>query len=82
MANWHPILSTHERTPGVWTMTTQYEREYGTITFMRRGHELGYRADDEHGNLIGYYRTLLAATKAVHMRYLDSLTPGGAINGR
>ncbi|MBX3079066.1 MAG: hypothetical protein KF692_07530 [Cryobacterium sp.] len=62
-------------------MVAQYERHYGAIRFTRRGHEHGYRADDQYGNLIGYYLTLHAATSAAHRRYLDSLVPGGAING-
>lgn len=82
MTHWHPILSAHEQTPGVWLMVAQYERHYGTIRFIRRGTELGYRADDERGRPIGYYKTLSAAAVAVHRRYLDSLTPGGPINGQ
>ena len=78
---WHPILAAQEREPGVWSMVAQYNREYGTVRFIRRGDELGYRVEDEHGNIIGYYRTLLAATFAAHRNYLSALTPGGAING-
>ncbi len=81
MAHWHPILSAEERTPGVWTMVAAFGHVYGTIRFVRRGNEVGYRADDKSSDLVGYYRTILAAVMAAHKQCLSSLTPGGAING-
>jgi hypothetical protein len=73
--SWHPMLAAEERTPGVWVLVAQYGREYGTIRLIRRGNELGYRADNEAGELIGYYRTLRGACEVVHRRFLASHGP-------
>jgi hypothetical protein len=73
--NWHPVLAAREVEPGHWIMTDPYDRPYGVIRFLRRGSELGYRAvtwAPESGDrkLIGYYRTLRAAAKEVHIVFV------------
>lgn len=81
MSQWNPIMAAREPEPGVWHMIDSMNRCYGIIRFVRRGGELGYRADtwadDADGRrLIGYYRTLSGACSAVHQRLLTSATPG------
>jgi hypothetical protein len=77
MTNWHPILATVENTPGHWWMVADLGEPYGEITFVRRGDELGYRADrvDDAGVVIktvGYFVTLETATVRVHADYIRS----------
>jgi hypothetical protein len=73
---WHPILAAVELQPGHWRMIAQYEEAYGDIRFVRRGRELGYRANNIRGDLVGYYTTLRAATVALHRVYLQERGPG------
>ncbi|TXK17422.1 hypothetical protein [Homoserinibacter sp. GY 40078] len=75
-AEWHPILAAEERALCVWVMVAQYGREYGTVRLIRRGDEVGYRAEDAAGQLVGYYRTLKAGCMAVHRQHLRDGTPG------
>jgi len=77
MTKWHPILATEEDTPGHWWMIADLGERYGEITFVRRGDELGYRADrtDDAGAAIkhvGYYRTLESAAVRIHAHYIRS----------
>jgi hypothetical protein len=76
LATWHPILAAVELEPGHWRMTAQYEQCYGDIRIIRRGREVGYRADDVRGNLVGYFTNLRAAAWAVHSVYLRQRGPG------
>jgi hypothetical protein len=74
---WHPILVAREVEPGRWLMVDDIGTHYGVITFVRRGDELGYRADrtDEAGTvteLLGYYRSLRAAAWESHMAFVRS----------
>jgi hypothetical protein len=78
---WHPVLAAVEVEPTVWIMTAQYGRRYAIIRVLEIGGERGYRVttwDDEPRNrqLIGYYRTLRAAAKAGHARFLREHRPG------
>ena len=77
---WHPILTAVEVQPAVWEMTAQYGEVYGVVKLVKRGSEVGYRADmgDE---LVGYFKTLRAAAEAVHKRWLRSHGQVGGING-
>ena len=72
MASWHPILESVEPVPAVWVLIDQYEREYGRVTFVRRGSELGYRAE-ARGVLVGYFTRLLPAVMAAHLAYVNSM---------
>lgn len=77
---WHPLLAAVEVEVGVWVMTAQYGRRYAIIRLLEIGGERGYRAttwDDvpARRELIGYYRTLRAATRAAHTRFLDAHAP-------
>lgn len=76
MGDWHPILAAIEVSPGVWEMIDAQGKKYGDVRFVRRGDELGYRADRD-GELVGYYKTLRSARKAVHERFLASHGPQG-----
>ncbi len=72
---WHPIMAAEEESPGRWVMLDTFRKPYGIIRLVRRGDQIGYRADtwsetpgDE--TLIGYYTNLKAAAKATHMKFL------------
>lgn len=85
-ASWHPILSAEEQSPGEWWMTAQYDRHYAIVRLIRVGGELGYRATtwaerSEDRELIGYFRTLRAATFWAHRHWLRTLARPGGING-
>jgi hypothetical protein len=86
MADWHPILAATETAPGKWFMIDGLGKPYGLIRFVKRGEQVGYRADrcDEKPTLtglVGYYRTLRAATAAVHSAFLRAHGAAGAPNG-
>lgn len=75
---WHPILSALEIQPGHWQMLDGLDQPHALIEFVKRGPEVGYKAvtwapGAADRQLIGYYRTLRAATKAAHMRYVGTL---------
>lgn len=77
MTKWHPILAAVEDEPGHWWMVAHLGEPYGEITFVKRGDQLGYRADrtDDAGTVIqhvGYYTTLVKATWEIHSAYLRS----------
>ena len=82
---WHPILTALETRPGHWLMLDGFDRPHALIEFVRRGPDVGYKAvtwapDAADRQLIGYYLTLRAATKAAHLRYVASLgNPGPPI---
>jgi hypothetical protein len=74
---WHPLMAAREVAPGHWFMIADLGEKYGEITFVRRGDQLGYRADrtDDAGAVIkhvGYYTTLKRATWEIHSAYLRS----------
>jgi hypothetical protein len=86
MADWHPLLAARETSPGHWYMIDGLEKPYGHIRFVRRGDQVGYRADrcQEDGTLIdlvGYFRALKPATAAVHSAFLRAHGALGAPNG-
>jgi hypothetical protein len=77
MANWHPILAAEGDAPGHWWMIADLGERYGEISFVRRGDEVGYRADrtDDHGvatEHVGYFTTLERSAKEVHAAYIRS----------
>jgi hypothetical protein len=79
-SGWHPILAAREVEPGLWYMVAQYERCYGVIRMLVIGGENGYRAvtweaDPGDRELIGYFRSLRAATEAAHSRYVRNHVP-------
>jgi hypothetical protein len=82
LRDWHPILAAVEVAPGEWIMTGDLGRRYAVIRLLEIGGERGYRAVTwaERGadrELIGYYRTLRAATGAAHRQWLSTMSPRG-----
>jgi len=75
VVKWHPILAAHEPTAGRWELRDQYDRCYGVVIILRRGDEVGYRAESGTGELIGYFTTLRAACQEVHLRFIRSHGP-------
>jgi hypothetical protein len=83
---WHPILSAVEQQPGEWWLTTSYGTHYAIVRLIRVGGELGYRAvtwaeSSADRRLIGYFRSLRAATFWAHRHWLRTLARPGAVNG-
>jgi hypothetical protein len=77
MTNWHPILAAREISPGHWFMIANLGEPYGEIRFVRRGDQLGYRADrtDDAGVVterVGYFTTLKRSAWEIHSAYLRS----------
>jgi hypothetical protein len=82
MADWHPIMTARELTPGIWHLVDAYERPHSIVRIIRRGDEVGYRADTcpRHGGaprLIGYFTNLRAAAGTAHTWHIASLSPLG-----
>ena len=72
--------------PAPWWMVTQYGDRYAIIVLLTIGGERGYRAvtgDDDPAarRLIGYYRTLRAATERAHKAWLAHQARPGGVNG-
>lgn len=79
MTSWHPLLALHEPSPGTWDMVDASGRTYAAIVLVRRGGELGYRADLLEGDarrLVGYFVTLRAACEQSHAAFVRSHAPG------
>lgn len=77
---WHPLLAAREVEPGLWYMVAQYERCYAIIRMLVIGGETGYRAvtweaDPTERQLVGYFRSLRAATEAAHGSYIRNHVP-------
>jgi hypothetical protein len=79
MSDWHPILAAVEVEPGRWEMRGYGERLYGEIRFVRRGPELGYRAEfverDGERRQPRYWRSLSAAAMDLHRLFVASHGP-------
>jgi hypothetical protein len=75
VVKWHPILAAQEPRAGRWELRDQFDRCYGVVEIVRRGDEVGYRADDGAGGLIGYFTTLRTACQEVHLRFVRSHGP-------
>lgn len=59
---WHPMMDATEIQPGLWCMSAgSTDPIYARVQFIRRGHELGYRAERFDGELIAYYTTFRSA---------------------
>lgn len=85
-AAWHPIQSAIEVEPGTWWMIAQFGDRYAIIVALEIGGERGYRAitgeqESAARRLIGYYRTLRAATERAHKHWLATQARPGGING-
>ncbi len=83
---WHPILAAAETAPGEWLMVPQHGDPYAIVRLITRGGEPGYRAvtwalDSGDRRLIGYYRTLRAATFAAHSGWIAGHARPGGVNG-
>lgn len=74
MSDWHPMLAAVEREVGHWVMVDPTGREYGDIRIVRRGTEVGYRAEFR-GQLVGYYLTLRSSCARVHQAFIASHGP-------
>jgi hypothetical protein len=72
---WHPILAADEPSAGRWELRDQFGRCYGVVRIVRRGGEVGYRADDSADVLIGYFTNLRAACGHVHARFVRAHGP-------
>lgn len=75
MVTWHPILAAEEPVAGRWELRDQFGRCYGVVRIVRRADEVGYRADDSEGDLIGYFTNLRAACGQVHARFVRAHGP-------
>jgi len=71
MTDWHPLLATEERSPGVWTMVDSTGQPYGAVRIMKDGQATVYAAE-LRGRPIGRYERLRAAVEAVHAAYVAS----------
>ena len=83
--DWHPILALDERRPGEWWLKNQYGTPYAIVRLLRVGGEQGYRAvtwaeRSEDRVLIGYFRTLKAATFWAHRHWLRTMATPGRTN--
>ena len=59
---WHPILDATEIQPGLWSLSVgSIAAPYARVQFIRRGDQLGYRAERADGSLIGHYLNLRSA---------------------
>jgi hypothetical protein len=76
MTTWHPILEVREPIPGHWQLHDGVQRLYGDIRLVKRGGELGYRADRVHKDgsveLVGYYMSLRVSCEKVHAAFIRS----------
>jgi len=84
---WHPIMAAVELEPGLWHMITPTDERYAIIALLTIRGEKGYRvvtwaAASSDRRLVGYYRTLRAASAAGHQNYLRGLGNPGPPNGR
>jgi hypothetical protein len=82
--HWHPLLAAVEVSPGEWHMVSPSGERYAVIRALEIGGERGYRVvTGEAGTrtLVGYFRTLRAATMRAHRRWLDGHARAGGVNG-
>lgn len=80
---WHPILDAVEYQPGRWVTYDARNRPFALIDIIRRGGEVGYRAnqwaqDAAQQNTIGYFTNLRAATAAAHQHYIRTRSAGNS----
>jgi hypothetical protein len=84
LRDWHPILAAVEVSPGEWHMLSPSGERYAVIRALVIGGEPGYRAvtgEETDRRLIGYFRSLRAATMQAHRRWLDGHARAGGVNG-
>ena len=70
MQTGYNILDSVEDPVGTWTLfttgsVTSGRSAYGTIQLVRRGPEVGYRAELRDFGVVGYYRSLLGAAQGI-----------------
>ena len=87
VTSWHPVIAAVEVEPGQWHMVTPTDQRYAVILLLEIRGERGYRVvtwanDSAKRELVGYYRSLRAASFAAHERYLRTLGNPGPANGR
>ena len=59
---WHPMMDATELEPGLWSLSVgSVPAPYARVQMVRRGGELGYRAERPDGELIGYYLNFRSA---------------------
>ena len=75
---WHPILDVAEPTPGVFTLTAQYESQpYCRVELRRTADGPRYRVQ-VRGELIGWATTLRLALSRGHGEWIRQHGPRGA----
>lgn len=85
-SGWHPMNAAVEVEPGEWWLVAQFGARYAIIRLLEIGGERGYRVvtgEDDPGarRLIGYFRSLRAATERGHKHWLARQSRPGGING-
>jgi hypothetical protein len=70
-------MTAREVEPGHWYLIDTLGAPYGEIRFVRRGSEVGYRADRCDGagvteRTVGYFRSLRAAAWDIHLDFIRS----------
>jgi len=72
---WTPLLQSVEDPVGVWSLYTRghsgSDGKYGVVRIVLDGPAPGYQAELADGTIVGYYRTLLRAARAVHEAMID-----------
>ena len=74
--DWHPLLASHEPSPGIWELLDYADRPYGRIELRRVSDGLRYRCEYS-GELIGWSTSLRTACERVHQAHLRSHGPNG-----
>jgi hypothetical protein len=82
VSNWHPILAADEIEPGTWLMRGPLDEPYAVVRAVEIRSDRGYRSvtyapESADRELIGYYRTLRAATKGAHVWWVATRSPAG-----
>jgi hypothetical protein len=80
VSTWHPILGADEIEPGVWHMPDPLGRAYAVVQLVEVHGERGYRVvtyapTSADRTLIGYFRSLSAATVGANQWFVTSRTP-------
>jgi len=73
---WHPILDATELHPGYRVLAVSSTFGiYATVRLVRRGDQLGYRAENESGETLGFYVTSRSAVSSVWSLTIEPHSP-------
>lgn len=80
MADWHPIMAAIETAPGEWAMPDPLGSTYALVRLIEIHGERGYRVvtyapEGDDRRLVGYYKTLRAATHAANIWFVTTRSP-------